>query len=76
MQEQIKVVPVIKVTCQIGNGSAESPFRTGIEYRDLNGKVLFITEAEYSGKEEFISAEFQGRRETQVPFPQNEQQHL
>lgn len=65
-KEEIKVIPVIKVVCQIGDGSKESPCRTGIEYRDLDGRVLFITEAEQLDNSEFISAEFRGRRETQV----------
>lgn len=63
MKEQIKVVPVIKIVCQIGNGTKEDPYRTGVEYRDLNGKVLFITEAKILNSEEIISAEFQGQRE-------------
>ena len=67
MKEQIKVVPVIRVVCQIGNGTAANPYRTGIEYRDLNGKVLFITEARRLSNSEFISVEFQGQRETQFP---------
>ena len=65
-KEKIKVIPVIKVVCQIGDGSKSRPYRTGIEYRDLDGKVLFITEAERSENGEFISAEFQGQRETQI----------
>lgn len=65
-KEEIKVIPVIKAVCQIGDGSTERPYRTGIEYRDLDGKVLFITEAERSENGEFISVEFRGQREKQA----------
>ena len=65
-KEEIKVIPVIKAVCQIGDGSTERPYRTGIEYRDLDGKVLFITEAERSEYCEFISPEYRGRREKQA----------
>lgn len=56
--EDIKVIPVIKAVRQIGNGTDENPYRTGIEYRDLDGKVLFVTEAKVINKKEIISAEF------------------
>lgn len=66
MKEEIKVIPVIRVVCEIGDGSIESPCRTGIEYRDLDGRVLFITESDITENGEIISAEFRGRRKTQV----------
>lgn len=63
MKEEIKVIPVIRVVCEIGNGSKESPCRTGIEYRDLDGKILFITESDIAENGEIISAKFRERRE-------------
>ncbi len=44
--KEIKRIPIIRVTTDIGSGTETDPFRLGFEYWDMDGKLLFITEAE------------------------------
>lgn len=40
-----KVIPVIQIVTTGGLGTAEDPKREVLEYRDMDGKILFVTDA-------------------------------
>lgn len=46
--KEVKTIPIIRITTDIGKGTATEPYRTGFEYWDTKGKLLFVTEADES----------------------------
>ena len=45
MIEKAKIIPVIQIATKRGIGTEEDPIRDAIEYWDINGKFLFVTDA-------------------------------
>ncbi len=43
--KEVKRIPIIRITTEIGTGSEKNPYRLGFEYWDMGGNLLFVTEA-------------------------------
>lgn len=46
--KEVKTIPIIRITTDIGKGTTTEPHRTGFEYWDMDGNLLFVTEADES----------------------------
>lgn len=55
---ETKIIKVIRIVTEIGDGSQNNPYRDGIEFWDEEGNLLFITEAN-----EKMAVTFEARRE-------------
>lgn len=46
MVKKVEVVSVIRVVTPIGAGTHEDPRRDGLQYYDMDGNLLFVTDAD------------------------------
>ena len=43
--KKAKIIPVIQIATKRGIGTEEDPIRDAMEYWDVNGNLLFVTDA-------------------------------